>query len=391
MTDCVGFPYNMCPRSRRLAIWRSIRMRDALLPVAAFMVAIVASIAAHADSSSAQRITLPEVDSWAYQLQGVRPVRIATDAFDLLVIDYSADGSDAKRYTSKQIATLRKRPPLKDRIVLAYLSIGEAEDYRLYWKSEWMSDVPNEAAKPAEATLSSKSDAAVPDPGGKSAATTPLDRPRRQLSSKAPDWLAAENPEWPGNFLVKYWDPAWKSMIFGSPTALLDKIMAAGFDGVYLDKTDSNDDWKKTRPTAEREMVEFVKEIASYARVRKPGFLVVPQNGESLLVHDDYLNVIDGIGKEDLLFGGDTRKDGEPNPEKEIAESVAAMLRLKTMKKPVLAVEYLKNDEQIAKAVDRLLGYGFIPFIAERQLEEEPVPIEERIDSYETFLSSHAK
>jgi len=45
------------------------------------------------------------------------------------------------------------------------------------------------------------------------------------------------------------------------------------------------------RQSAEREMVDFVKAIAHYARVTKgkPGFAVFPQNGEGLSAHADYV------------------------------------------------------------------------------------------------------
>ena len=66
-------------------------------------------------------------------------------------------------------------------------------------------------------------------------------------------------------------------------------------------------------------MVDCVKRPASYARARRPGFLIVPQNGDELPVHPDYRAAIDAIAKEDLLVGGDGRQDGEPNAERETA------------------------------------------------------------------------
>ncbi len=50
-------------------------------------------------------------------------------------------------------------------------------------------------------------------------------------------------------------------------------------------------------------MIAFVTKLAAHARGRKPGFLVVPQNGEELLTDAGYRAVIDGIGKEDILYG----------------------------------------------------------------------------------------
>jgi len=84
------------------------------------------------------------------------------------------------------------------RKVLAYLSIGEAETYRPYWQAGW----------------------------GANGDGTP--------DATAPSWLLWENPFWEANYVVRYRDPGWQNLIFAS----LDKIFAAGFDGVYLDIVD---------------------------------------------------------------------------------------------------------------------------------------------------------
>ena len=79
--------------------------------------------------------------------------------------------------------------------MIAYLSIGEAEDYRYYWQPEW--------------------------------------------KENPPAWLLDENPNWPGNHKVYYWDPEWQAIIYGNHSSYLAKILAAGFDGVYLDLIDA--------------------------------------------------------------------------------------------------------------------------------------------------------
>lgn len=98
-----------------------------------------------------------------------------------------------------EVARLQSKPGGGRRLVLCYMSIGEAEDYRWYWQPGWTSDPPS--------------------------------------------WLGPENPEWPGNYTVEYWDPEWQGIIYGSPDAYLDRILAAGFDGVYLDKVDSFEEY----------------------------------------------------------------------------------------------------------------------------------------------------
>ena len=53
----------------------------------------------------------------------------------------------------------------------------------------------------------------------------------------------------------------------------MDKVLAAGYDSVYLDIVDAYEYWEPggpgspDYPGAEDEMVDFVKSIASYARL----------------------------------------------------------------------------------------------------------------------------
>src|SRR5262245_37216271 len=116
--------------------------------------------------------------------------------------------------------------------------------------------------------------------------------------------------------------PDWQDIIFKGPDSYLDRIIKAGFDGAYLDKVDEYEEKSIARanPNARADMIAFVKAVAARARSREPGFLVVPQNGEELLTDEGYRATIDGIGKEDLLFG-ETRS-GRPNSPEDIKTKV---------------------------------------------------------------------
>ncbi len=61
-----------------------------------------------------------------------------------------------------------------------------------------------------------------------------------------------------------------------------------------------------------QDMRNFVQGISTYAKVTNPNFLIIPQNGQELLTEDgeetgtpvtEYLNAIDGVGREDLFYG----------------------------------------------------------------------------------------
>ncbi len=113
---------------------------------------------------------------------------LALTNYDLLIIDLFHNEMEL---SSSEISQLKIKANGARRLVICYMSIGEAEDYRYYWKSEWEKDPPA--------------------------------------------WLEKENPVWKGNYKVQYWDPEWQAIILGEPESYLDKIINAGFDGVYLD------------------------------------------------------------------------------------------------------------------------------------------------------------
>ena len=280
-----------------------------------------------------------KIETWAYQLFDIDPKEIAALPVDLVVIDYSKDGDAAGAFSKADLVRMKQRPgraggaPEESgtKQVISYMSIGEAENYRFYWRDAWAT------------------------PAGK------------------PAWLDDENPDWEGNFKVRYWDPAWKAVIFGSPTSYLDQIIAAGFDGVYLDIIDAFEYWrdvKQERPEADRDMIQLVTEIAAYARKRRPGFLIVPQNGEALLADEAYRKVISAQAKEDLFFG--LQGDGRANRKGDIKECMDCIAPAAEAGLPILVVEYLDDEKKRATARTQLADHGFAAYFAPRKLDDVP-------------------
>jgi len=270
---------------------------------------------------------LAAAKSWGYQLQNLDPDTLAASPYDMLVIDYSRDGKAARALTPEQVDKIRVKPDGERRIVLAYLSIGEAETYRYYWKWYW----------------------------------------GWFFGVFAPRWLGGENPEWPGNYGVRYWQEGWQKIIFGGEDGYLERIVKAGFDGVYLDRVDEYVDMVKEKRNARALMIAFVKALAARALALKPEFLIVPQNAEALLADPSYRAIIDGLGKEDLLFGEDVNQ--QPNDPKSIASNVVRLKLLTADRKPVFVVEYLDAPREIERARRRLERYGFIPYFTDRALD----------------------
>ena len=201
--------------------------------------------------------------------------RLASCGRDLVVLDTFFEAGAP--WKSSELETIRSGK--KGRRIVAYLSIGEAEDYRDYWHKDWAT-------------------------AGK-------------VSPKAPAFLCAQDPDWKGNFKVRYWQAEWQKIILTQ----LDPIVAQGFDGVYLDIVDGFEyfeeqngkyvDHRKNPETGNeyrRDMIDWVKKIAGRARQVKPDFLVIPQNGSQLAEQEDFVNVLDAIGIEDLFGNGNKRQ-----------------------------------------------------------------------------------
>lgn len=69
----------------------------------------------------------------------------------------------------------------------------------------------------------------------------------KKKSNGNSSFVMEENPDREGNYKVEYWNPEWKKVIYGKKTSYLDKIIASGFDGVYLDIIDAFDILKTGR------------------------------------------------------------------------------------------------------------------------------------------------
>jgi cysteinyl-tRNA synthetase len=267
------------------------------------------------------------VENWGYWLSSFDVERVAAAPHDLLVIDseISANRAFEREFSRKEVDRMRRRPDGISRVLLAYLSIGEAERYRPYWREEWY----DAAQKPA--------------------------------------WLHKENRRWAGNYAVQFWDPEWQRLIFGGPESYLDRIMAQGFDGVYLDRADAFFEWRKLQPSARTDMVTFIARLAEHARRKRSEFLVVMQNAEELLEDAPVLQTIDGIAKEDLLYG--VRRGEEPNKPGDVSWSIQLLQKARAAGRKVLVVEYLKDPQRIREAAGRIREEGFVPYFAPRRLE----------------------
>ena len=123
---------------------------------------------------------------------------VAATNYDVVIMDLFFN--DGTAFAAEEVERLRHKANGGKRLVICYMSIGEAEDYRYYWQPSW--------------------------------------------KRHAPSWLARENPSWPGNYKVRYWHSEWQDLICGPGDSYLNRILNAAFDGVYLDIVDAFEEFE---------------------------------------------------------------------------------------------------------------------------------------------------
>ena len=297
---------------------------------ALFLAFICGSLSADATLQPSSFAYILQADSFA-KTKSAAVEKLAACGREWIVLD-AMFGGDMPWERAELDAIRGGRPGRK---VIAYISIGEAEDYRPYWRKEW---------------------------GGKG-----------RLTAAAPAWLGAENPEWKGNYRVQYWNAEWQRLML----AAVDDAMARGFDGVYLDIVDGFETFEQdgkefiddrlnpaTKQTYRRDMVDWVKAIAARAREKNPSALVIPQNGSQLVAHGDFLAAISAIGIEDLFTEGNKLQ-----PKSHTDEVLGHLKKIAAVRKPALLIEYPKTEARRALSKMHATENGLVWLITDRQLK----------------------
>jgi len=115
----------------------------------------------------------------------------ATD-FDILLIDLFYEDM---MLTSSEIQQLKTKSNGGKRLVISYINIGAAEEYRYYWQKGW------------------------------------------KLHN--PSWIKKNYEGYEGEYWVEFWNPEWQDIISGNNDSYMKKILDAGFDGAYLDNVEA--------------------------------------------------------------------------------------------------------------------------------------------------------
>ena len=254
-----------------------------------------------------------EFDDFAYWLDDIDKKKVKESNYDLMIIDYSSDGSESEEFSSKDIDYM-KSSGSKEKTLISYISVGEAEDYRFYWDDSW--------------------------------------------EEGNPEWLGEENPDWEGNYKVKFWMNGWQNIVYD----YLNRIISSDFDGIYMDIIDAYDYYEDDVIHSDWLMIDFVGNISDYVKnIEGNDFLVFVQNADELLSNSTYLSHIDGIGREDLFFD-----DDDETHEDEQDYSIDNLNDVLDDDKAVLIIDYTSDNKYdfYKYSIDN----GYLPYAAERDL-----------------------
>ncbi len=289
-------------------------------------------------------LALNKITTFAYQLQNIEN-SVETDAlalsdYDMLVIEPTSTVSGMEDYDIAGTVAMLKAMPAGDmthrKMVIAYVDLGQAETWRYYWtwSTKWNKGQPKPADWPGYIL--------TPDPDG-----------------------------WSGDYNVAYWDVAWKDILING---LIDEAVVDGFDGVYLDWIEAYDDPAVMQAAnaagvdPKTEMIKLIGELRDYARTKNPKFIVIQQNGTTLLNgHAELLNVIDGIGQEDVWYMGRPGAPWSRSKGYDIAQDPDFSAELITWLdqflaagKTVLTIDYTVKHAASTYLLSR--GKGYVPY-----------------------------
>jgi cysteinyl-tRNA synthetase len=289
-----------------------------------------------------------------YQIQDLNApgalAALAATNYPLLVLEPGYNFTDAPYDMAEIISTLRTAPDGTERLLLAYVDIGQAEDYRDYWQPSWVAPTETE-------------------PG-------------------SPEFLLTIDPDgWSGNYVVAYWDTRWKDM-WTKPDGIVADLARAGFDGIYMDWVEAYDDEgiialaNGSSLDESEEMLWFIEEMDAAGEAISEDFLIVAQNAPYLIDFDPdwYARIINALAVEDTWWHGDgdvpwdDPRAGDLHERHEGDFSTPA--RLTQYKQytdrgiPVFSVDYCLSDTNAAQVYQDARAAGLRPLVTQVPLSQ---------------------
>jgi cysteinyl-tRNA synthetase, unknown class len=287
-------------------------------------------------------ISLKTVRFWAYQIDGLEDPSsidsICSSHYDLIVMDQQRSISGSEDYpTQNDIQRIHNSSNSSGgkKLAVCYIDVGQAESYRYYWQNGWQSGNPS--------------------------------------------WILEPDPDgWNDSYGVKYWSPEWKSIM----KQYIGRIIEDGYDGVYLD-------WLMIYETPDiisaaqhegldpkEELISFIRDLATFSRMIKPGFLFIAQNGAEMGDFPEYVALFDAIAQEDIWYDGSGDPDNGGNQGDwpvdplDSQDYIEELVKWQQQDKPVLDVEYAQLPDHVARAYQLGSQHNFVTYTTLRLLDK---------------------
>ncbi len=307
-----------------------------------------AAVKAAAPVVSSTAMPLSSVRTFSYVLSDLTDTTVlqslASSSYDMLIVDPTVTlRGDANFNMAAAVSELKANDP--SRVVLAYLNIGEAEDFRGYWQSNWKQPQADHRGNPSYILQT--------DPYG-----------------------------WAGSFPVAYWNTAWQNLLLGT-NGIVRRVAKAGFDGVFMDTVNAYDfpmvdaAAKQAHINPAKAMVSLISHIgATFHRINPKGY-VVALNAEDLArVDPAYVNDVDGMAFEDTWYAGtpnapwgDPAGGDIPTDPSVTAGRIAEYQIFQNAGKPIFTIDYALNDSDVQNAYAQSSALGFVPLVTQVSVE----------------------
>jgi len=334
--------------SRLSFIIQGIFYRAALMGLVCFILVL---LSCHKDSGPDENSNsaLKDVRFWAYQIDGLDvPSNIdslCSSHYDLIVMDQQRSIKGSEDYdTRSDIQRIRNSSNSRGgkKLVVCYVDIGQAESYRYYWQAGW--------------------------------------------GFGNPVWIMDPDPDgWNNSYGVKFWVPEWKTIM----SDYFQRIIDDGFDGVYLDWLEIYnfpsvaEAAKQSGLDVRQELFAFIKDLSTFARTKKPGFIFIAQNACELGEYPEYVNMFDAIAQEDIWYDGSGDPDNggsqgdsavDPTDSQQYIDQLALWQQ---QGKAVFNVEYAQLPANVSLAYSLGKQHDFRSYVTLRlldKLSETPPP-----------------
>lgn len=213
------------------------------------------------------------------------------------------------------------------RVCLAYLSLGEAEEFRWYW---------NEVRGAA--------------------------------------WILGENPNWGRDHLVDTRSHAWRHLVVKQ---VARRLIDRGYDGFMLDTLDTVESLMQTDAKRFAGVATGMARIVSALRAEYPDAVLLANRGFSMLPQT--APYIDGLLVEGVRstydFAAKKSRDLKPD---EIAWMDAQLGKARGLGLPIFALDYVEppDPEHAAEVEERLRQAGCRPLVSVIKLNAFPGQVE---------------